>query len=593
MANWGLLRGRPTFRRLPLSGCYHPSLASNNSCPRYISTSKPDQDKNDGLTGEEVKAKLGEEPRVKMGDNLRLKLSEERLHDLGRAEERPKLQTPRVSTRPLNFEEARDLAQKAIGQQKALWSQKIEDLRVIFGGQTDQPRTPEQEWYYKRVSFWMKRYENVVGLTEVKAAQARVVECERKFIETQEMRREAQKMISDVQKRIKDIHLELEKTHRGEDRYLVLVTQEHQVLKEEKNLLDEFKFYEKGEREYFSNLSNAVRDSHEKERAQAEKTKYWSILGSILGTCIGIIGTTINNRMRMAELRRLVSQNSSVEEIQAIGEGLAKDFKAHQEDLAKLVSEVQIVVEEAGGNLKHLSAMEEVMSGLKESSDRLNTRVLDTRVGELAGHQDVLAKTIAEHQDKLDKRMEDIQSDLFVQTKNVSQLSHITLKDREKEVVERENREEAFRKQLGTLVRQGETLESTMQSNTRDIQERMKDVRSLLLMEAQVPKFDTSRWNQKLEGVELRQAKMMQEGFESIDRKITQANKVRLDTLNAITNKLKDAGSASDLHLVEVDTIMTVMESQQRKTQQTVILSTLTIAVLAPAILLLAKHAGL
>ena len=79
----------------------------------------------------------------------------------------------------------------------------------------------------------------------------------------------------------------------------------------------------------------------------------------------------------MAELRRLVSQNSSVEEIQAIGDGLAKDFKAHQEDLARLlvascrvdinqllcrlVSEVQGVVEEAGGNLKHLSAMEEVV----------------------------------------------------------------------------------------------------------------------------------------------------------------------------------------------------------------------------------------
>ena len=31
---------------------------------------------------------------------------------------------------------------------------------------------------------------------------------------------------------IQDIHLELEKTHRGEDKYLVLVTQEHQVLKE-------------------------------------------------------------------------------------------------------------------------------------------------------------------------------------------------------------------------------------------------------------------------------------------------------------------------------------------------------------------------
>ena len=100
----------------------------------------------------------------------------------------------------------------------------------------------------------MKRYENFVGLTEVKAAQARVVEREKKFIDQQELRREAQAKITEVQKKIKvshqsisavlgmkyfyneifsfpfqDIHVELEKTHRGEDRYLVLVTQEHQV----------------------------------------------------------------------------------------------------------------------------------------------------------------------------------------------------------------------------------------------------------------------------------------------------------------------------------------------------------------------------
>lgn len=49
----------------------------------------------------------------------------------------------------------------------------------------------------------MKRYENFVGLTEVKAAQARVVERERKFIQQQELRREAQAKITDVQKKIK------------------------------------------------------------------------------------------------------------------------------------------------------------------------------------------------------------------------------------------------------------------------------------------------------------------------------------------------------------------------------------------------------
>ena len=88
-------------------------------------------------------------------------------------------------------------------EQKKFLDEKVESLKVIFGGQPDTPRTPNEEWYYKRVSFWMKRYENFVGLTEVKAAQARVVECERKFIDTQDMRREAQIKIADIQKRIK------------------------------------------------------------------------------------------------------------------------------------------------------------------------------------------------------------------------------------------------------------------------------------------------------------------------------------------------------------------------------------------------------
>ena len=89
---------------------------------------------------------------------------------------RPKLHTPTVTTRPLNFEEAREVgllphflllllpllplpqvAVRALAQQRSLWAQRVEDLRAIFGGQADAPRTAEQEWYYKRVSFWMKR----------------------------------------------------------------------------------------------------------------------------------------------------------------------------------------------------------------------------------------------------------------------------------------------------------------------------------------------------------------------------------------------------------------------------------------------------
>ena len=95
-------------------------------------------------------------------------------------------------------------------------------------------------------------------------------------------------------------------------RYLELVTEEHNVIKDENALILQLQTLERTEREKFSKLSTAVRDSHEKERAQAEKTKYWSLLGSIIGTCLGVIGTTVNNRMRMRELRQIVTDSTKV-----------------------------------------------------------------------------------------------------------------------------------------------------------------------------------------------------------------------------------------------------------------------------------------
>lgn len=46
-------------------------------------------------------------------------------------------------------------------------------------------------------------------------------------------------------------------------------------------------------------FSAAVRESHEKERTRAERTKNWSIIGSVLGALIGVIGSTYVNRVRL------------------------------------------------------------------------------------------------------------------------------------------------------------------------------------------------------------------------------------------------------------------------------------------------------
>lgn len=104
--------------------------------------------------------------------------------------------------------------------------------------------------------------------------------------------------------------MEIEKTKRGTDTYLDLVTKENEIIKEEKDILEKLTVLEENEKHYFGLLSSALRESHEKERARAERMKYWGIMGSIIGAVIGIVGTTINNYLRMKELRRLVTTSA-------------------------------------------------------------------------------------------------------------------------------------------------------------------------------------------------------------------------------------------------------------------------------------------
>lgn len=198
---------------------------------------------------------------------------------------------------------------------------------------------------------WMQKYEDFVGLTEVMAAHNRVLEvctvllyiyslikillfqAEMKFVKSQEERQEAQREISANQSKLQDLHAELDRIPIGDDKFLGLITQKHAIIKEERRLKEEFKLFEKNERENFAALSHTVRDSHEKERAQAEKTKYWSIIGSILGTMLGIFGTTINNRLRMKELRSLVEEatvkNNSTFNVEEVKNEVIAVIKQH------------------------------------------------------------------------------------------------------------------------------------------------------------------------------------------------------------------------------------------------------------------------
>ena len=127
---------------------------------------------------------------------------------------------------------------------------------------------------------------------------------------------------TEIQNRLKEIHGRLEKFQRGDERYLSLLTEEYDILRDEKVVVQDLKHWEQAEQDHFALLSSALRESHEKERARAERTKYWSVVGSIIGAAIGIIGSSINNFLKTKELKGIVKDvNNKSQEIQtAVGE---------------------------------------------------------------------------------------------------------------------------------------------------------------------------------------------------------------------------------------------------------------------------------
>ncbi|XP_036387607.1 mitochondrial potassium channel [Megalops cyprinoides] len=157
-------------------------------------------------------------------------------------------------------------------------------------------------------NYWWEKYEEFVGLNEVRDAQMKVTEAEKAFMVARGMVREAHGSLEALQGRLKEVRDRLDRVSREEAHYLELATLEHKLLQEERRLRTAYENAEGAERERFSMFSAAVRESHEKERTRAERTKNWSVIGSVLGALIGVMGSTYVNRVRLQELKSLLQE---------------------------------------------------------------------------------------------------------------------------------------------------------------------------------------------------------------------------------------------------------------------------------------------
>ncbi|XP_009564147.2 mitochondrial potassium channel [Cuculus canorus] len=215
---------------------------------------------------------------------------------------------------------------------------------------------------------WWDRYEEFVGINEVREAQGKVTEAEKVFMIARGIVREARENVEAQQIKLKEIRDRLDRVSRDDTQYLELATLEHRLLQEEKRYRATYLNAEESEREKFSLFSAAVRESHEKERTRAEKTKNWSIIGSVLGAIIGVLGSTYVNRVRLQELKVLVleAQKGPINLQEAIKEQASSHY-LQQKDLSEVITDLK--------NLLQTRTSQEIKEGIVLSGQNRNDSI--------------------------------------------------------------------------------------------------------------------------------------------------------------------------------------------------------------------------
>lgn len=229
-----------------------------------------------------------------------------------------------------------------------------------------------------RVKELVSRYEKFTGIEEIMAIQNTVIDAQERFVTAQDRRRDLGRELASIESRLKELHSEMQNTMKGDDKYLQLCTEEHKLIIQERALRSLFSDAEREERELFATMSAAVKLGHERERAHAERNKYWYIVASILGTLLGIGGSTINNRLKMAEFRDMMEQqmarSASVLYTIAGGGGTAnrtdiadamKTEFAYQEQLANnldlMQENINNLINKQASLIDHLNHQEHVL----------------------------------------------------------------------------------------------------------------------------------------------------------------------------------------------------------------------------------------
>ena len=233
---------------------------------------------------------------------------------------------------------------------------------------------PSSRWHSsnaaKLVSHVRRSTEKLTGQTEVASAQAQVRGKRNELMTWRQSVSDATARYEEVQHKLRHVYAMKTQLYQAQRRDLAALqavnTEEEELLAEEQSVTEHLDSTKKKERECFEALGNSILDSHEKERAQSERMKYYSRLGSILGAVFGFLGSNMFLRREVRRHQKL--QETKMESFEI----LLKEFHApNLADITQALSSSDVRVRQAlcEQNERQLDEIRQLVLASKTMSD--------------------------------------------------------------------------------------------------------------------------------------------------------------------------------------------------------------------------------
>lgn len=185
--------------------------------------------------------------------------------------------------------------------------------------------------FYQNVGWLNEKYEHFFGISQIRQIQEKVLEAESDFVVITQNRKQCQEQIDKLKESVEKLRDKLETTSRSSDRYLQLITEEHEVLKEQNKLKTQLNQLKEREQFTFDRLSKLLRQSHETERLRQEKSKYWNLISvsfSVSGTIITLLAYKVKNQNANEKEKSKVTVEEKLEHVESVLVELKSDMKS-------------------------------------------------------------------------------------------------------------------------------------------------------------------------------------------------------------------------------------------------------------------------